>query len=360
MKTRLQTSEPTAGSILYRIRVAAALHPSQQPKRPKAASSAHKKDHYTPHATQRPAQTSVGPDLKFIGRVVRADIRAPQTFGAVAGVIRPYASQTVFTRQTVTVPPQKAGSISFVGTVGSWIYAKASGMASSVFYTVKNSLPFAPGHNDPFLAGRQGRSVAIARTELAAGVGETGGANRGRRIDQYARESRMSTGEKWCGLFVGFAYSRAGFKKPEAMASLYKARLFFLYQSLDGADGSIREHRAQGQLRQFFMLSESPSRAYIRSQPSQFPHFNVDANTFPWRNLPARTGDTVLFERDARSGSNPTHVGIVESYDRATGRLVTIEGNVSNAVVRKTYDLKDAAVRRQITGIGRPAPGDFT
>ena len=39
--------------------------------------------------------------------------------------------------------------------------------------------------------------------------------------------------------------------------------------------------------------------------------------------------------------------------------LTTIEGNVGNAVVHKSYDLTDPAIRRQISGFGRPAPGDF-
>jgi hypothetical protein len=127
---------------------------------------------------------------------------------------------------------------------------------------------------------------------------------------------------------------------------------------MKGQDPDRLSHRSQGQTRQYFLLPESPGRRFIKDHASLVPDFSLAANTYTWDQLPVRTGDTILFERGTQSGI-PDHVGIVESYDRLSGRLVTVEGNVGNKVVRKTYDLTDARVRRTISGIGRPAPGDF-
>lgn len=196
-------------------------------------------------------------------------------------------------------------------------------------------------------------SVASARRELSMGVRESGGANRGPRVDLYARTSRMNSGQMWCGFFVGFNYAQAGFKHPDRLASTYKAQRFFLYQDAD----QLAEHRAQGSTRQFYTFAESRSRSDLVAGQRNYPHYNVQANTFKWSNMPIRPGDTVIFQRSGQG--YPTHIGQVESYDRSTGRLVTIEGNVDDRVVRKTYDLRDPAMRRDIAGIGRPAAGDF-
>ena len=65
-----------------------------------------------------------------------------------------------------------------------------------------------------------------------------------------------------------------------------------------------------------------------------------------------REGDTALFSRG--------HVGLVESYDPTSGRLVTIEGNsIGEAVRRRTYNLNDPRDRAAFEGFGRPARGDF-
>ena len=68
--------------------------------------------------------------------------------------------------------------------------------------------------------------------------------------------------------------------------------------------------------------------------------------------LPIRPGDTALWERG--------HVGMVESYNRETGILTTVEGNIGNKVGRRTYNLNDPRVRAQFSGFGRPAADDFS
>ena len=67
--------------------------------------------------------------------------------------------------------------------------------------------------------------------------------------------------------------------------------------------------------------------------------------------MPIRPGDTALFDWG--------HLGLVESYDAASGRLTTIEGNTGNRVKRKVYDLSKASERAKFVGFGRPALGDF-
>ncbi len=348
----MTTGIPLDGNILFRVQMAAVMHPAASshaaPKRP-----VYHQDHFTTKApVHAPAKA---PEFRFVSRSVVAS-HPTATIGGLSGTLWPNAGQRLTAAPTMAIQPKPVTSTSLFSSVGGWLVNRASGL----FDTVRSSLPFGTSYDDPMLANRQSRSVSVARGELNAGVKEQGNSNRGRRIDEYARTAGMPTGEKWCGFFVGYAYSQSGFKEPEDLASVIKARCFFLYSSAFGADKAKSSQQAQGQTRQYFMLSESPSRAYIRENQRQFPQFNVDAHTFSWRTLPVRSGDTILFERGAHGDNPGTHVGIVESYDPLRGRLTTIEGNVNNAVVRKTYDLTDPGVRREITGFGRPAPGDFT
>jgi hypothetical protein len=277
----------------------------------------------------------------------------PTTPTGVSGHVAPISMPAWATSPALISQP-KAQQTDFIGSVGNWLRQQASG----AYETVRYGLPFVAGRNDGFLSGKQSRAVGIARNEYELGTRERGSSNTGRRVDVYARACKMGTGQAWCGFFVGYAYNQNGFKKPEMMASGYKAQLFYLYRTMSGPDRDLASHQSQGQTRRYFLLPESPSRDYIKSNAKQFPQFDINANTFSWNTLPVRAGDTILFERGTPTGI-PDHVGMVESYDRTTGRLVTIEGNVDNKVVRKTYDLRQASVRRTISGFGRPAPGDF-
>jgi len=56
-----------------------------------------------------------------------------------------------------------------------------------------------------------------------------------------------------------------------------------------------------------------------------------------------KAGDMIMFDWDnTRSGAD--HVGIVESYDAASGTVTTIEGNSSNSVRRKSYNVNAACI----------------
>ena len=211
---------------------------------------------------------------------------------------------------------------------------------------------------DQQLAELQLLAVASAQKELAAGVKEVGNTNTGPRVDEYAKEARMNTGGKWCGYFTNWNYAVAAkdlegrFKGP-SLHSKPKACYSFLYRSytndsrskMQELDTLKANHEAAGSTRQFFVFKGSQGHALAKSlnQPC------VVADDY--RELDIRPGDTALWDR--------SHVGMVESYNKETGILVTIEGNLSGRVRRMEYDLKNAADRNQFTGFGRPSLEDF-
>lgn len=213
---------------------------------------------------------------------------------------------------------------------------------------------------DAELARLQGRAVSSAQRELAAGVREDHriGEDRGPRIDQYARNAGMPAGGAWCGYFTGFNYSEAAresgmrFRENVRFHSMQKARSYFEYRTYTNAsraenqrlDTLRAEHEQQGSTRRWMTLSGSGGEQHARTH--QRPHEVFEPNT-----LPIRPGDTAVFSRG--------HLGMVEAYDRESGRLTTIEGNSGDRVTRRTYDLNDPRDRARFEGFGRPARGDF-
>lgn len=214
---------------------------------------------------------------------------------------------------------------------------------------------------DAQLQAIQSRTIASARRELEAGVREDHrlGDNRSPRIDQYARDAGMNPGGQWCGYFTGFNYAEAAresggrFRSNVHFHSFQKARAYFEYRNY--TNNSATENRrldelrtqqeAEGSTRRWMVLSGSGGERHARDH--QRPYEAYEPN-----NLPIREGDTALFSRG--------HVGLVESYDPGSGRLVTIEGNsIGEAVRRREYNLNDPRDRAAFDGFGRPARGDF-
>lgn len=206
--------------------------------------------------------------------------------------------------------------------------------------------------------------------EWRSGVRETHGSNRSPRIDQYARNAKFGTGYEWCGFFTAFNYSQAGFKYPESFASYQKSRDFFLYRSYTSRDSQLHQqldslraqHQAEGNSRQYFIMSGSPTEAYVTNYSRHYGHVDLASMTYDWRNLPIQPGDVALFSHG--------HVAQVISYDARTGKLETVEGNTSGlgpdgkqwsqAVVRKSYDLSKESDRKRFDGFGRAALSDFS
>ncbi|MEE2902829.1 MAG: peptidoglycan-binding domain-containing protein [Myxococcota bacterium] len=220
--------------------------------------------------------------------------------------------------------------------------------------------PTVNGDADSRLARIQEQSLRSAQGELANGVREHGGRNRGDRVDEYARTARMGKGGEWCGYFTSFNYTQAArengleFSGQARMHSFQKSRSYFLYRNYtdnstatnNRNDALRNEHNAAGSARRFMTFQGSDGDRYASRR--NLPH---EVYTNP-ADLPIRPGDTALWARG--------HVGMVESYNRETGILTTVEGNIGNRVGRRTYDLSDPNVRAQFSGFGRPAAGDFT
>ena len=221
----------------------------------------------------------------------------------------------------------------------------------------------------PHSAERQRIIVSSGLQEWQRGIKESGGSNRGPRIDAYAKNAKFGTGYEWCGFFTAFNYSKVGFKTPEHFASYQKARDFFLYRSYTSRDSGLHAQLDQqrtndnkaGSSRQYFAMAESNVFKYIDGHRSHYGHIDPKDIKHTWQDIPIQPGDVALF--------NHGHVGMVVSYDQSSGKLVTIEGNTSGegpdgkrwtqAVVRKTYDLSTSADRKRFDGFGRAADSDF-
>jgi len=236
--------------------------------------------------------------------------------------------------------------------------SRAQGNSGNV--PVTNQQPIqANGPADQRLAQFQQQALDSARGELNAGVREHGGKNRCDRVDQYASTARMNKGGEWCGYFTSFNYTTAArnngveFSGQARMHSFQKSRSYFLYRNYTDNSRATNQqndelrtqHQGEGSSRRFMTFRGSDGDRYASRRNLQHEVYDNPAN------LPIRPGDTALWERG--------HVGMVESYNRETGILTTVEGNISNRVGRRTYDLNDPQVRAQFSGFGRPANGDF-
>jgi hypothetical protein len=227
------------------------------------------------------------------------------------------------------------------------------------------------GDADRRLAALQRTAVEVARSELAKNVRESPPrSNAGGRIDVYASVARMPTGRPWCGYFLGFVYTGAArssgyaFLGTRRLHSVGKTRSFFNYRNYTQratparvkAWGELRsQHEVQGAARRYFVLKGSRGQRWAASRKVPCEAFDS------YRDLPVRPGDAVIFSSvrsDTKRSSGRGHLALVESYDAASGALVTIEGNSGDGVRRRSRTLQGAA-RFSVDGFGRPALGDF-
>jgi len=165
----------------------------------------------------------------------------------------------------------------------------------------------------------------------ADGSWETAGSNRGTMVDEI-QEANNSTGQAWCGMFIGDSYAKAGIRE-EILTRLvfwsgYRLHLFFTQgMYIDGAFGEwCTDHRT----------------AEIGSGTGEARKAKLDE-------FGPQAGDIVLFRSDY------SHVGMVTSYDSETGTLEVIEGNRGNRVQATAYDTGDG----QITFISRFNASDY-
>ena len=160
---------------------------------------------------------------------------------------------------------------------------------------------------------------------------ETTGSNRGPVVDEI-QDANSSTGQEWCGMFIGDSYQKAGIRE-EIMSGLvfwsgYRLHLFFTQgRSLSGAFGQWWQTHQTTQLGSGTGQQRKAALDAFNPQP----------------------GDIALFRSDY------SHVGMVTSYDSATGTLEIIEGNRGNRVQATAYDTGDG----QITFLGRFNDSDY-
>lgn len=160
--------------------------------------------------------------------------------------------------------------------------------------------------------GRRGRPVPSAEAVPVAaalrfarnriGVSETTGANRGPLIDRWQQSFGMS-GEAWCGIFVGKALQRAGVRVDPRIASTAA-----IYDMAKAGTGGFRGLVSAREV---------------------------------------RPGDVVVWD----PGPNG-HTGIVERV-LGNGQIVTIEGNTSDQVGRRTHPSANAFFARPAYPVGQ-------
>ena len=163
------------------------------------------------------------------------------------------------------------------------------------------------------------------------GSWETTGSNRGTMVDEI-QDTNNSTGQAWCGMFIGDSYAKAGIRE-EILTRLvfwsgYRLHLFFTQgKYIDGSFGEwCTDHRT----------------TQLGSGTGESRKAMLDA-------FGPQAGDVVLFRSDY------SHVGMVTSYDSETGTLEIIEGNRGNRVQATAYDTGDG----QISFISRFNTSDY-
>ena len=160
---------------------------------------------------------------------------------------------------------------------------------------------------------------------------ETTGSNRGPLVDAI-QDANNSSGQEWCGMFIGDSYKKAGIRE-EILQGLvfwsgYRLHLFFTEgRDLNGPFGDWwKPHQT---------LQIGTGTGAQRKE-------KLDA-------FGPQPGDVALFRSDY------SHVGMVTSYDSATGTLEIIEGNRGNRVQASVYDTGNG----EITFLGRFNSSDY-
>jgi hypothetical protein len=162
---------------------------------------------------------------------------------------------------------------------------------------------------------------------------ETLGSNQGPLVDQMEADNNAGDGGyEWCGMFIGHSYKKAGIR-DEILRRLvfwsgYRLHLFFTEGRY--IDGSFGDWCTAHQTVQIGAVTGEDRKAALDAFAPQ-------------------AGDIALFRSDY------SHVGMVTSYDSATGTLEIIEGNRGDRVQATAYDTGD----NQITFLGRFNDADY-
>ncbi|MFO0645242.1 MAG: hypothetical protein U0326_03315 [Polyangiales bacterium] len=174
----------------------------------------------------------------------------------------------------------------------------------------------------------------------------------------------------WCGMFVAAMLYRAGLC-PALRSGMWETRNvvhFFAYDYEKRVPRWVWDGDVGGwlELKTLHQASDS-MRTWIDRESMQDTALGA---------LDILPGDVALIDHEG--DGKPDHITLVESYDPATGLLMTIEGNgygrvakleddgtvtlgdkEADAVVRNPRDLSDSKQRRRIFGVGRLSAVDF-
>lgn len=202
-----------------------------------------------------------------------------------------------------------------------------------------------PGAVGGTAAERGALAARSARAEYADGVATYGagaswearGANQGTFVDKYqvANRDTAASDNAWCGMFVGFNFKQAGIRQ-EILDNLvfwsgYRLHLFFTqgrYLTPTAKAGDWWTAHPTVDLR---------GQSTTAGRLAALQRFNP------------RPGDVVLFRSDF------SHVGQVDSFDPATGKLWVLEGNAGDRVQASVHDVGS----NYISFVGRFNDADF-
>lgn len=174
----------------------------------------------------------------------------------------------------------------------------------------------------------------------------------------------------WCGIFVAAMLYRAGFNAALRAGMWNTANVihFFTYDYEKRVPQWAwdRDASAWIDLKELHRRSDS-LRSWI-------DHKTITSAAL--QTLDILPGDVALIDHE--NDGKADHITLVESYDRSTGMLMTVEGNgygrvaksladgtltlgdkEADAVVRNPRDLTDPAQRNRIYGVGRFSVVDF-
>lgn len=164
------------------------------------------------------------------------------------------------------------------------------------------SLPIPAIGSRPGNASKTGwNALNIAKRELAAGAGETGGDNRGPDVMRYHAITGGKAGESWCASFVAYCFKEGN---PGAMP----------YEATKGARATLKRFKDKGW------------------------DYKADFDN------PPQAGDIIVWWRN-KIESWEGHIGIVSGY--SDGIVHTIEGN------RGDYPSKVSAFHYKLGKINR-------
>ena len=194
------------------------------------------------------------------------------------------------------------------------------------------------------LAAERGELAAkSARLELTEGqelygegTWETGGANQGDMVDEY-QESNGAAGSSdyaWCGMFVGHNFVKAGIRS-EIVRNLVFWSGYRLHEFLESGS--------------YVGTSQAQAGDWWTNHKTAALPAEDEARKTALDGFGPQAGDIALFRPDH------SHVGMVTSYDAATGNMELIEGNRGNKVQATAYGTGDD----QITYIGRFNDTDY-